>query len=77
MKNTAFSNHPKLPPRPIFHVVAEPDCALQDDCNISEVPSLHPTHHLEGHVWEEQGVSSFQLSECLVEEDPIVPGCPV
>ena len=30
MKNTALPNDPKLPPRPVFHVVAEPDCALVD-----------------------------------------------
>ena len=28
MKDTALSNHSKLPPRPVFHVVAESDCAL-------------------------------------------------
>ena len=28
MKNTALPNYSKLPPRPVFHVVAESDCAL-------------------------------------------------
>ena len=28
MQNTALPNHPKLPTRPIVHVVAEPDCPL-------------------------------------------------
>merc|ERR1719234_2109056 len=70
MKNTALPDNTHLAPWPIFHVVTEPDCTLKLYCDISEVPSLHPSHHVESHVWKEQDVSCRQLSECLVQEYP-------
>ena len=63
-----------LLPRPIIHVIREAERAVQLDDDGVQVPSLDPTHRVEGHVGHQEGITWKSL-DCIIPVPHLVSAC--